>query len=46
MIEVLRIVENPLAGIARNNLIVLANLLKHLRSNPDLADFTDIVSSG
>jgi hypothetical protein len=46
MIEVLRIVENPLTGIARNNLIVLADLLKYLGANTDLANFANIVSSG
>ena len=44
MIEILGVVEDPLAGIARNDLIILADFLKHLWANADLADFADVIS--
>src|SRR6188508_360337 len=45
VIQVFRIVENALAGIARDDLVVLSNFLKHLRPDANLADLTDIVTS-
>jgi hypothetical protein len=45
MVEIFRIVENALAGIARNDLIVAANFLKDLRPDANLANFAHFVSS-
>src|SRR5262249_45171469 len=45
MIEVLRIVENPLAGIAGDDLIVLADFLKDLRPDSNLADLAHFIPS-
>src|SRR5205809_8096703 len=44
VIEIFRIIEDPLAGIARDDLIVTADFLKDLRSDPDLANFTDLIA--
>ena len=44
MIEVFGIVENSLAGIARDDLIVLADFLKDLRPDADLAKLANIVA--
>jgi hypothetical protein len=44
VIEILRIVENALAGIACNDLIILADFLKNLRPDPNLTDFANFIS--
>src|SRR5206468_9453221 len=44
VIEIFRVIENALAGIASDNLIVTADVLKDLRPDPDLANFTDLIA--
>src|SRR5690349_15579502 len=46
MIHVFGIVEDSLAGITCNDLIVLADFLKDLRTNTHLADFAYFVAGG
>src|SRR5215472_12011676 len=46
MIEVFGIVEDALAGIASNDLIVPSNLLKDLRSDADLTNLAHLVPGG
>ena len=43
MIQVLGIVEDALARVTGDDLVVLANLLKHLRPNAHLTDFAHVV---
>src|SRR6266581_5686758 len=45
VIEIFWIVQDALAGIASDDLVVLANLLKDLRPDPNLADFADLITS-
>ena len=44
MIEIFWIVKDTLAGVAGDDLVVLANLLKHLGTNANLADFADVIA--
>ena len=46
MIEVFRVVKDALASIACDDLIVAAELLKHLRAYANLANLADFISSG
>jgi hypothetical protein len=46
VIEIIGIVENALAGIAGDDLIILEDFLEDLRPNPNLADFADFISGG
>ena len=46
MIEIVGIVQNPLAGFADDDLVILSNLLEDLRTNADLANLADIIPRG
>src|SRR5262245_23959299 len=46
MIQIFGIVENTLASIAGDDLVVLANLLVYLRPNSNLTDLADFVTRG
>src|SRR5262249_21695571 len=45
MVEVLWVVEDSLTGIAGDDLVVLANLLKYLGPYSHLTDFANIIAS-
>jgi hypothetical protein len=44
MVEIFRMVENPLAGVTRNDLVILADFLEDLRPDSNLTDFTYFVT--
>src|SRR5687767_360230 len=44
MVEVFGVVQDPLAGVAGDDLIVFADVLKHLGPYSDFADFTNLIS--
>ena len=44
MVQILGIVENALAGIACDDLVVLADFLEDLRTDSHLADFANIIT--
>ena len=46
MIEIFGIVKDPLASVARDNLVVAADFLEDLRADAHLTDFADFISSG
>jgi len=46
MVEIFGIVQDALAGIAGDDLVVASNLLEHLRTDPNLADLAHFVSRG
>jgi hypothetical protein len=46
MVQIFRIVEDSLAGVTRDDLVVLSDFLKHLGTNANLTDIADVVLRG
>ncbi len=46
MVQILRIVEDALARVASDDPVILANFLKHLRTNANLANLANLVTGG
>jgi hypothetical protein len=44
VVQIIGIVEDALARVTGNDLVVLADFLKHLGANTDLTDFADVVT--